>query len=139
MAKILNLLKFILGKSVLVFKLEEDFEFYDPRLEGIDISLPFVTLKDGVLTIMKGYAWDGCTPKRSFFDVAVIGTPDGIVDIISGRPKTYYASLVHDALYQYELGTRKDADKIFYELMKFQNFKLSWLYYFAIRIFGRRW
>jgi hypothetical protein len=39
--------------------------------------------------------------KTSMFDMFVVGTPDGIVDIKTMKPKTYNASMVHDALYQY--------------------------------------
>lgn len=66
------------------------------------------------------YAWDGCSPKLSFYWLALIGTPDWwqriepvqFVDA-GGRlgsesvpksmfwPKAHHASLVHDALYQY--------------------------------------
>lgn len=59
--------------------------------------------------------------KLSFFDLAVIGTPDGIIDIESMKPKTYYASMVHDALYQYysyHKITRKGHRQTFLEMMK---------------------
>jgi len=58
----------------------------------------------GEITIkanQQGYAWDGCTPKRSLLNLAIIGVPDGHVDYRTGLPYTYHASLVHDALYQY--------------------------------------
>ena len=50
---------------------------------------------------LNGYAWDGCTPKFEFLDF-VIGTPDGRLDYLTEKPITYYASLVHDAIYQYK-------------------------------------
>ncbi len=55
------------------------------------------------------------------------------------KPKTYYASLVHDALYQY-LDTipipRKEIDRVFLEMLKETAFPLAFLYYIAVRIFG---
>ena len=58
-------------------------------------------MPDGRLIIPREYTWDGCTPKFSILDIFVIGTPDGIKNINTGKPKTYFASLVHDVLYQY--------------------------------------
>jgi hypothetical protein len=56
-------------------------------------------------------------PEVEFLDLCVIGTPDGVVNIHTMRPKAYYASLVHDALYQY-LGwhgiSRASADRCFW-------------------------
>lgn len=58
------------------------------------------------------YAWDGCSPKRWFYWLIVFGTPDWFyreqqVNTYHANTKTvfwqqtHYASLVHDALYQY--------------------------------------
>ena len=55
---------------------------------------------DGTMTVTAGYAWDGCTPKCCVLDLS-IGVPDGVVNADTGKPKTYYASLIHDALYQF--------------------------------------
>jgi hypothetical protein len=97
---------------------------------------------DGTLTVKKGYAWDGCTPKLCFFDI-LFGTPDGVVHRDSGRPKTYYASLVHDALYQFlpEIPavaqlTRRDADDFFLRIMEQYDFAPRRLYWLAVRLFG---
>lgn len=69
-----------------------------------DKQLLFVIEENGNIRIKKGFAWDGCSPKLkivflgfSFF----IGTPDGAISRETGRPYTYYASLVHDALKQF--------------------------------------
>lgn len=86
-----------------------------------------------------GYAWDGCTPKCSFLNLFIIGTPDGHIDYRTGKPFCFYASMVHDALYQY-LDTvpipKKDIDRLFLEMLG--DFKLRWVYYFAVRLFGGR-
>ena len=94
---------------------------------------------DGAITVLAGYAWDGCTPKFNFFDV-LFGTPDGVVDTRTGRPKTYYASLYHDALYQF-LGTglplrRVTVDRFFLRLMTATDFRPRSLYFAAVRLFG---
>ena len=87
----------------------------------------------------EGYSWDGCTPKRSFLNLSIIGVPDGHIDYRTMRPFTYHASLVHDALYQY-LDTipvrKKEVDWLF--LIMLGDFKLRWIYYVMVRLFGGR-
>ena len=95
--------------------------------------------QSGEITVLAGYAWDGCTPKLCVLDI-LLGTPEGVVDTRTGRPKTYYASLFHDALYQF-LGCglpleRADADRFFLRLMEATNFRPRSLYYVAVRLFG---
>lgn len=41
----------------------------------------------GRMTVTRGYSWNGCSPKFCFLDL-LIGTPDGVVDADTGRPKT---------------------------------------------------
>ena len=58
----------------------------------------------------------------------------------TGHPKTYYASLVHDALYQFipdglPLG-RRHADRFFLLLMAESDFSPRWVYWVAVRVFG---
>jgi len=67
-------------------------------------------------------------------------TPDGVVHKDTGHPKTYYASLVHDALYQFipdglPLG-RRHADRFFLLLMAESDFSPRWVYWVAVRVFG---
>lgn len=87
------------------------------------------------LTVRRTYAWDGCTPKRLFYWLALIGTPDwwhrehniSILDNSFGvTEKTVFwqlaqhASLIHDALYQYlhliPL-SKTQVDKLFYDML----------------------
>lgn len=94
---------------------------------------------DGTITVTRGYSWDGCTPKFCVLDF-IIGTPDGVVHKDTGHPKTYYASLVHDALYQFipdglPLG-RRHADRFFLLLMAESDFGPRWVYWAAVRVFG---
>jgi len=93
----------------------------------------------GRMTVMRGYSWNGCSPKFCLFDI-LIGTPDGVVHVGTGRPKAYFASLVHDALYQFlPLSaplTRGDADRVFLRLLAESNFAPRRLYWLAVRLFG---
>ena len=95
--------------------------------------------RDGEIRVLSSYAWDGCTPKFSVWDV-LFGTPDGVPNARTNKPKTYYASLFHDALYQFiDAGlpiSRKDIDLIFIDLMKRDNFGPRKLYFLAVRLFG---
>jgi hypothetical protein len=94
---------------------------------------------NGDWVVLAGYAWDGCTPKYAFYDL-LIGTPDGAPHPKTKKPKTYYASLVHDVLYQFldinpEVG-KAQADKIFFELLARDDFALRRVYFYAVSWFG---
>jgi hypothetical protein len=97
---------------------------------------------DGVVTVKSngtGYSWDGCTPKFSLFDIAVVGIPDGHIDVRTMKPFTYRASMVHDALYQYLDSvpvSKRDIDLLFLEMLG--DFRLRYIYYFAVKYFGGR-
>ena len=95
--------------------------------------------RGGRITVTRGYAWNGCSPKMCIFDL-LIGTPDGVVHARTGRPKTYYASMVHDALYQFLTAdsplSRRQADEAFLRLMAESEFFLRWMYWAAVRAFG---
>jgi len=94
----------------------------------------------GRITVLRGYSWNGCSPKLCVFDV-LLGTPEGVVSSVTGRPKTYRASLVHDALYQFLRDglpiSRGDADRFFLRLMAETGFAPRRLYWLAVRLFGR--
>jgi hypothetical protein len=94
---------------------------------------------EGVITVTRGYSWDGCTPKFCVFDI-LVGTPDGVVYSRTGHPKAYFASLVHDALYQFLPDglplTRAQADECFLKLLTESEFAPRHLYYLAVRLFG---
>jgi hypothetical protein len=112
----------------------EDLAFRDA--EG---NVRLVIEAGGRLTVMTGYAWNGCSPKVCILDL-VVGTPDGAVYEPTGRPKAYHASLVHDALYQFlDAGspvTRAQADGCFLRLMEESEFVLRRPYWAAVRAFG---
>ena len=116
------------------FRLDRDWAFQDK-----DGHTRLVISGGGLITVTRGYSWDGCTPKFYFLDL-VFGTPDGVVDKRTGRPKTYYASLIHDALYQFLPDglplSRAQADECFLRLMTDSQFALRHVYWLAVRIFG---
>ncbi|WP_260261444.1 hypothetical protein [Vibrio intestinalis] len=95
---------------------------------------------DGMVRVkanQSGYAWDGCTPKYSLLNLAIVGIPDGHIDYRTMKPYTYYASLVHDTLYQYLDSvpvSKQEIDKLFLQMLG--DFKLRHLYYWCVRTFG---
>jgi hypothetical protein len=94
---------------------------------------------DGNARVLASYASDGCTPKFSLFDI-VFGTPDGIPNQVTKKPKAYYASLMHDVLYQFldaDLPlSRAQADRVFLEILTRDRFAPRPIYYAAVRTFG---
>jgi hypothetical protein len=94
---------------------------------------------DGTAIIKANYAWDGCTPKFAVFDI-VLGTPDGAPNNHTREPKTYYASLVHDVLYQFldvKLPIKRvGADRAFRDIMTRDAFAPRYIYWAAVRLFG---
>jgi hypothetical protein len=116
-------------------KLDKDYVFRDKT--GI---IRLIIECSGLLTVAGGYTGNGCSPKICLLDL-LLGTPDGAVYAATGKPKTYYASMVHDALYQFLDAdvpiTREQADKCFLQLMEESEFILRNIYWSAVRIFGR--
>lgn len=88
---------------------------------GMSNEKPYMMISpEGLLTVFKGYAWDGATSAPDY-------------------PEIYYATLVHDALYQFLPKTpmsRKQIDDIFLKMMLENNFKYARIYYRAVRWFG---
>jgi Protein of unknown function (DUF1353) len=112
----------------------QDLAFHDKT--GV---VRLIVRRTGEVEIPSAYAWDGCSPKFCVFDL-VVGTPDGVVDSRTKQRKTYYASLVHDAMYQFLLDglpyTRRQVDGCFRRLMAATGFDLRWVYWAAVRTFG---
>lgn len=88
----------------------------------------------GWITVCRGYAWNGCSPYITILDLFHIGTPNGIIDYRTGKPITYYASCVHDALCQFSPVSRRIADRIFLTMLEEVGFKLAKPYYWAVRL-----
>lgn len=124
-----------------IFRLEAPYIRTFPELRGFPFVAPWLEIHGatGSLRITSGYAWDGCTPKFRVGDLGYIGTPDGTCDSRTGFPKTRFASLVHDCLYQY-YGThgipRRTIDRIFLKMLQEAHFSWAWLYYRAVRLLG---
>ena len=117
--------------------------FIQTNLSGRGCKYEWLVIEDDGKIIVKGsnlqgYAWDGCSPKTNFIDL-IWGTPDGKLDFTTERQITYYASMIHDALYQYkgEIDvSRKEVDVIFRINLEESKFLLSGIYYFFVRCFG---
>ena len=135
------------SKKRWLFQLEKDYSFKSEKVsvqpnEDLEFrdechKLWLEIKKDGTITVKEGYAWDGCSPKFNILDLFWVGTPDGALD--EGKPITYYASLVHDALGQFREEKempfdRQQRDLIFAEML--EGFTFQGLYYMAVRIFG---
>jgi hypothetical protein len=83
------------------------------------------------IIIHNRYAWDGCSPKIHIPIFGWVGTPD--------FEKTILASLIHDALCQFQHTehfplSRLIIDNIFLYLLKINNFPLATLYYGGVRV-----
>jgi len=82
------------------------------------------------LTIYKGYAHDGATPKIKIFG-KVVGVWDGKNGCLED------ATRVHDILCQFNNPlSRKEIDYIFYKMMKDVDFPFAWWYYIAVRSYS---
>ena len=146
----------------------EDKQFYSEWLiihNGLIIvnpGLSSVTLDDNTVdydfSVKRAYAWDGCTPKRWFFWLALIGTPDWAQKIETIRTiddktpckkkelfwqQAHHASLIHDALYQYLDSIpipKKNVDNLFHEMLIESGFSgiMAKIYHLAVRYLGAR-
>jgi hypothetical protein len=113
------------------------------NLIGHTFSSPWLEIQPDGRTIVKGsyckgYAWDGCSPKYNFLDF-IIGTPDGRFDYNTGKQITYYASMIHDALYENKSKiplSRKEVDLIFKANLRVSRFRWTRVYYFFVRLLG---
>ena len=111
------------------FKVEENFSIELP-FKIPDFVHPYASLKDGILSVKRGYAWDGASGP-------VINTRDTLV-----------ASLVHDVLYQAmrlnliksSEENKKIADKNFFKILKMNgvNSIRSKVWYLAVKLFGKK-
>lgn len=106
-----------------------------------------VIRRDGTFVVRADYGWDGCSPKYSIFDIALVGTPEGITNPKTLKCKTYYASLLHDALYQFmpEFKEAKVpityhfANRMLLKLLQEADFDLSRFYFWAVETYGERY
>jgi hypothetical protein len=125
--------------SLWIFKLSEEYKRQTSFVGKKFVSKWLRIDEDGTITVPKEYAWNGATPKWSILDLFVLGTPDGIIDIHTMKPRVYYPSLVHDSLYQYlkwHQISRAEADKLLLDMLGETDFFLRYLYYWVVRALG---
>ena len=111
------------------FKVEKDLNLKLP-VSMPDFEHEYCSVKDGVVYVKKGYAWDGASGP------------------VFNTKNTLVASLVHDVLYQaqrlnlieHNSTNRKNADENFYELLKYfgVNPVRCKIWYLAVRFFGKK-
>ncbi len=148
------------SKQVFTWKLDRGVKVKLP-IYGVNYNQTYLTISPtGVLHVKRNYAWNGCSPKFEVFGM-VFGTPEGSLpedhekqSILNNlenlsykgfdwrMPKTYYASLIHDSLYQISEKctgqmSREKVDMIFYQILRAYNFFLAPLYYQAVKYFGK--
>jgi hypothetical protein len=129
----------MINKHPWLFKLTHDYswdasDFIEPETTFVN---PWLSIRNSVITVSKGYAWEGCSPKLSILDLWVLGIPDGRLH--HGLPITYHASLVHDALTQFRATlpiTHQQATAIFDAMLKECDFACRNLYVLAVKLFG---
>jgi hypothetical protein len=100
-------------------------------------------LKDGTVTVKASNRYpvytDGCSPKFLVLGLWVVGTPDGPINCDTGYPQTFWASAIHDILYQ-ALGlhtlSRKECDQIFKDALSEVGFAWPNTYYYGLRLVG---
>ena len=66
------------------------------------------------------------------------------MNLETGQSKTYYASLVHDVLYQFAKDIRsfikrKEVDREFLNILNRDGLRFAKLYYIFVRLFGWIW
>lgn len=120
-----------------IYKLDGDFNYHHPALEGITFSNRWCDIRDGHITVKQGYAHDGCSPKYAVLGLFTIGVPDGRIYL--NKPITYHATLVHDVLSQFrdEIPvTKAEAVQIFDDMLRKVEFTPRPLYVAFVRKFG---
>ena len=123
------------------YVLRERFELFAPELVSITFANRWLEIRHCRLTILPGYAWDGCSPCVRLPGGIWIGTPDGPLTP-DGRPVSWRASLVHDALCQFRSeipGLTKDITVRFFARMLHEDGApglMCAVYPAAVRNFG---
>lgn len=107
----------------------KDIEVFTDLLICESFSNEWIKINNGQITIKKGYAFNGASPRFELFGCEW-GTPQGrgLVGMIG--------FCVHDALWQFgkEIGISKSlSNKIQLELHKKHNFKPAKLYYYVLQ------
>ncbi|BAK75374.1 protein of unknown function [Pseudogulbenkiania sp. NH8B] len=123
------------------YRLDRPFHHTSTHLVSVEYRNDWIDIRPrGSIFIQPGYAWDGCSPAWRLPAGLWLGTPDGPL-MPDGRPQTFYASLVHDALCQWkrEIPIKRRATvQVFAELLQLAGFPTwrVWLYVGAVARFG---
>lgn len=128
-----------MAKKVYRYKLKNDYTYRHPVFDGIEFENAWCRIHNGELTVKKGYATDGCSPKWQPLGLITIGTPDGALHF--GLPWTYWASLVHDVLCQFAdqiAICRNDATRVFKDILIRDEWPLTPVYVGFVHVFGPR-
>lgn len=123
------------------YRLEYEFRAYAPELSVIEFHNQWLFIDRGNVVISRGYAWDGCSPAWRMPGGLWIGPWDGPRGT-DGRPVSWHASLVHDALCQFRpdlVGVSKDATVRIFKRMLVEAGAPGWMcsiYPWAVDYFG---
>ena len=79
----------------------------------------------GGVTVPSGFVTDGASVPRLFWSFF---NPAG---------ELFEAAIVHDYLYAGRIGTKKQADRLFYEIAKQYRARRAYLAYLAVKLGGR--
>jgi len=88
------------------YRLSAPFTLFAPELGAVSYGCDWLEIRDCRLSIPAGYAWDGCSPSLRLPAWPLLsggiwlGPWDGPL-VSDGRPVTWRATLVHDALCQF--------------------------------------
>ncbi len=120
-----------------LYEAPKDYHYQHPYLQGLKFTAPYVTIDNGKMTVHKGYASDGCTPRIRILGLFSIGVPNG--PRRQNMPSTYLASLQHDVFCQYRHHlplTKAQVIQMFDEQLRAANWPLRRLYVRAVDGYG---
>ena len=103
------------------YQLEQQYVRNVPQWTNLELHTPWLSIYGGVLVVPKHYAWDGCTPAWFLPLLGWVSPPQGKKDT-QGRPASYFATLVHDALCQFRTDprlkiTQAQVVQLFYDML----------------------